>query len=303
MEARRQQRKIVAGIVMLLLFLVVASPMEVNASRHSDNSTGGSTPSTPTCPSPQIAKFGTCVNPPQPTAPLCPDGSVVPPNGVCVQLVPPQPPSPQPQTFLCPDGTTIDLSVTSQCPSPSPSPSLSGSSGSGSSSSKGSSSSISLSKTDIKLAILSCISANVTQAITTAATMNKTQTTNMTFLNHEGNFTAGCVPNLLSTTTTHHHKTSSSSKSILSTLMPSANSTKIPKPSTLAGTQDWRIGFEYGTNDGKVGVFDPSVCSPVNDKRITNEFDCGQGYKNGYVTACTATGNRFSCGDGLTTLK
>ena len=164
-------------------------------------------PVTPQCVLPTIpGPGGQCVNPkPQPQPTLCPDGSVVPPNGICVQLVPPpQPTPPQPapsSLFTCPDGTQIDLSVTSQCPSP-PNPSPSGpsgsSSGGGSSHSKGSSSgSSSSSSADIKAGIIQCISANVTQAITTSATMNKTQVTNATFLNKMGNSTVDCVPGLV----------------------------------------------------------------------------------------------------------
>jgi len=291
MEVRRQQRAIVAGITIVVMLVVLTVMPATYASSHhkSDNSTDSS-PSTPRSPE----KAPTC---------LSNNGDC---GGLSTPQPTPQPTPPSPQTFLCPDGTTINLTITSTCPSSS---SQSGSSGSGSSHFSGSGSSSSISKADIKQAVLSCIAGNVTMGMQ-AVSLNKSQATNQTFLYKVGNSTADCIPGLThttsTTTTTHHHKTSSnSSKSILNTLMPAtSNNTKIPAPSTLAGhTQDWRIGFEYGTNDGKVGVFDPSVCSPVNDKRITNEFDCGQAYKNGYVTACTAPGNRFSCGDGPTTLK
>jgi hypothetical protein len=75
-------------------------------------------------------------------------------------------------------------------------------------------------------------------------------------------------------------------------------------PTSLKGhTKDWRIGYAYGITDGNVGVFDPSVCSVVNDKRVTNEFQCGEGYKTSYVGQCTAPGNRFGCGDGPSSLQ
>lgn len=171
--------------------------MQVNASRHNDNSTGGSILSEPLVPS----------TPQQPTP--CSNDSSSP----CPSPSQPAPPS----LFLCPDGTNSTTTNFKGCNPNSincgvypsikscPSQSLGGSSG-GSSSSKGSSSgsSSSLSKADIKLAILQCISNNVTAAIQ-ATSNNKTQATNQTFLNLTRNNTAGCIPSLLSSHT--HHTT------------------------------------------------------------------------------------------------
>jgi hypothetical protein len=130
------------------------------------------------------------------------------------------------------------------------------------------------------------------------------------------NATIGCLPGLLTHTT--HHKTVSlgiTTSSTLSTGVTTVTPTKpvkgtvccIPdkavKPVSLKGhSKDWRIGYGFGLHDGAIAVYDPPG-SCGEPQHVTNQTECGLGYRNGYVTACTAKTAKFGCQDGPSSLS
>lgn len=62
-------------------------------------------------------------------------------------------------------------------------------------------------------------------------------------------------------------------------------------------TRDFLAGYDLGSQDGNVGVYDPvPACAGKIGAALEH---CYTGYKDAYVTACRKS--QFSCGDGPTT--